>query len=293
VSAEHSPDVTTEAAGTPAVDTTAADTTTADTTTADTTTTAFTAVGTEAGDPAAAPVGDVDASPSHRGRRSRLPLLVAALAALLIATLVLALLVLLDVRHRDARERARSAAVAAAVLAIPRIGSYSYQSFAGDMAAARAVLTPAYAASYDRLVGPQQRLVDQQKAVVRSTVRQAQAISVDSETQVKVLVFFDQQTTSARLAAPAEKPNAFVAVMQRQGDGRWLVANLDSAVTASPGSGESAPAPSAPATSAPATSAPATSAPATSAPATSAPATSAPATSAPATSAPTPSATGS
>lgn len=171
-------------------------------------------------------------------RRGRvLPLVAAALLALLLALVVSDLLLLRDVRRADRVERARLGAVAAALAAVPRIGSYGYETFEADRAAARPLLTATQAAEYDRLLESRKGQVDEQRAVVRSVVRQAQAIEADSDRQVRVLLFVDQTTTSAGLSAPSATPYAFVAVMQRQDDGRWLVGALntaDGAPTAGP-----------------------------------------------------------
>lgn len=179
--------------------------------------------------PGADPAPQSSAAARHRGDRGLL-LTVALLSALLIALLVVLVIAGLDVRHRDAREAARRDAAAAATVAVPKVGSYSYTSFDADAAAAKAVLTQSFAAQYDRIIAPTKTLAEQQKAVVRSAVRQAQVINVDSDSQVKVLVLFDQQTTAARLSAPMLQGYAFTALMQKQG-GRWLMAALETAVT--------------------------------------------------------------
>ncbi len=177
-------------------------------------------------EPAVEPAGDPPVSGRHR------VWLVAtlALALVLVGLLVAGVVTAVAVHRRDVREVARRQATDAAVAAAPKLGSINYTTLDADRKGAEPLLTPSLRAQYAKIFDPATSLYTQQKVVSRSVVRQAQALSDDSPTQVRVLVFFDQQSTSARRTAPQLTPYAFIATMQRQPGGAWLVGSFESVV---------------------------------------------------------------
>lgn len=182
----------------------------------------------------AEPAYDVTPGPRRRARRpQRLPALAAVLAVAVAAVAVVTVLVALRLRAADREDAARRDATNAAVAALPKIASYDYRHLAADKDRALSVLTPALARDYTKLFLPLDSLVQQRKPIVTAAVRAAQAIDTQGDGRARILVFFDQQTASADAAAPVLKPNAFQLTMEREGDGRWLVAALDPADQAS------------------------------------------------------------
>ncbi len=183
-------------------------------------------------EPAAAPSTAPAAVPATlvgRRRRVRLGGLRALVAVLLVTALVATALAIVEGRRlhtRDARERARTAATAAATVALPGIGDFDFSKLTADSARAHALITPGFTKEYDTYFGNQlATLATQRKAVSAFTVVGAQVKQVQTVNKVDVYVLALQDTQYGDGAPRKLVPFALVLTMQRTG-GRWLVGNI-------------------------------------------------------------------
>jgi Mce-associated membrane protein len=162
----------------------------------------------------------------------RLPLI--ALVALLAAALTAAALLGLAQREADRTDRAREAALTAAVEAAPVIFSYHHAHLERDFAAAREHLTGSFLEEYERttetVVAP---TAAEYRAVVRATVASppsgdAPAASVVSASpeQVVVLLFINQVSDSTQVDAERVDLNRVRMTLSRTGQG-WKVSAVD------------------------------------------------------------------
>ncbi|MGW1891491.1 hypothetical protein ACWCP6_14720 [Streptomyces sp. NPDC002004] len=169
------------------------------------------------------------------GRDGRRPgMLGAALTVVLVAALVAAAVLGWQYRDGQRADRARAAALAAAVEAAPVVLSYDYRHLDRDFAAARTHLTGAFRDQYrkttDRVVGP---TAAKYRGVVRARVVKpagggAPAASVVSASpdRVVVLLFVDQVTESTRVSGSRVDQNRVRMTLTRTSEG-WKVSAVD------------------------------------------------------------------
>jgi Mce-associated membrane protein len=163
------------------------------------------------------------AAPARR-RLTRVPLR-ALVAAVVVAVLLVGWLAL---RLRDDRVAtvAREEAVAAARLHAPEIVSYDYRHLDQDFAKAEASLTGKFKEDYARTtVTVVKPVAVDNKAVVEARVVAASTIWARPG-EAQVLLFVNQQTTTAKTKGPRVDLNRVRMTLQRTKTG-WLVSNVE------------------------------------------------------------------
>jgi len=112
--------------------------------------------------------------------------------------------------------------------ALKTVYSFDYTRLDQNEAAARAVITPAFADQFDQLFRQVRELAPQQQAVVTATVNLVGVQSIDGDTAT-LLVFLDQQATRAQSgSAPQQLAAAGRLVVTAQlVDGTWKIAAVD------------------------------------------------------------------
>jgi Mce-associated membrane protein len=131
----------------------------------------------------------------------------------------------------DALALARSAAMQEAIDEAPVLFSYDYRKLDKDLAAARAVTTGAFTASYDQVSVPAVKpLAAKYQVVVVANVLGSSIVddsgAAKTPSTVKVLLFLNQTVKNSQLAAPRVDANRTVLTMQKVGAG-WKVAGVD------------------------------------------------------------------
>lgn len=111
--------------------------------------------------------------------------------------------------------------------ALKTIYSFDYARLDQNEAAARAVITPGFAAQFNELFTQVRRLAPQQQAVVRATVNVSAVKSINGDTAV-LLVFLDQQATRAQSGSGPQQLAAAgrLTVTAQQVNGIWKVADV-------------------------------------------------------------------
>lgn len=171
----------------------------------------------------------VDAPPPTRRARGAVLRVVSALLAVALIVLVAFSIVELRRAHdANAKEKAGTAALKAAVADFPKIASYSYATIDADMARAKSVFTPALQKDYSKIFGSLTQTLQQQKVVVTAQVQQAQTLSVDSPSEVKVMIFFTQQTSKPTAASSGVTPGTYALTMSKI-KGVWLIGAANAA----------------------------------------------------------------
>jgi len=152
----------------------------------------------------------------------------AALALLLATTIMVTSMVMwkaADDRRTEASDRA--AAASAASVIIEKMLGYDYKSFDQHTRQVSALLTGGFRNEFvqaaTQVVKP---LAIQNQAVIQAKVSEASVMSTPGLADVKVLLFVDQRTTSAKLASPQIDQNRIILTMS-QTDGRWLVSKVE------------------------------------------------------------------
>lgn len=179
---------------------------------------------------------DAPANAAVRRRTTRwtvpqVPLwLVSGLAVVLAAVLVFD--VVLTVRHQasSSRDRSEAAALSSAFNTAPaqaekaaeQVLSYGYDTLQADADAAKAFLTPTYAATFQKTVDDflAKPASDAEGRVTAKVM--ASGVVAATPGQVDVLVFVDQLSTTKQNAKGQTALNRVVFSMVREG-GRWLV----------------------------------------------------------------------
>ena len=153
-------------------------------------------------------------------------LLIVMISVLLVLTLTAAVVLGIKVWKGRQAEQARSEAVLAASKAAELVLSYDYRSLDENFTAARAVLTPEFAADFDlttKVVAEQARKT---KATVKAEVREV-GVRDGGADRVSLLVFVNQTTTSTvTQGRPRVDLNRARFTMVRHDD-RWLVQEID------------------------------------------------------------------
>lgn len=157
-----------------------------------------------------------------RGRASRTVVILAvAIVALIAANIVL----LLMWQSQQGVSDTRAAAVSAADKKVPSLLTYSYSSFAADLARAEAGATDNFRATYGHLMTSQvEPTARQHQVITQATVANASVISAQSGTAT-LLMFLDQQTKT-NIKSESVLNDTAVRVVMRQVNGTWLVDSL-------------------------------------------------------------------
>jgi Mce-associated membrane protein len=166
------------------------------------------------------PEAEQDQAPGRLGK-----LLTVTIAVLLVLTLTAA--VVLGIRAWQGREaeQARSQATAAATKAAELVLSYDYRSLDKNFSAARATLTPEFAADFNQTTKVVAEQAKKTKATVKAEVREVGVRDGDAD-RVTLLVFVNQTTTSTiTQGKPRVDLNRARFTMVRNGD-RWLVQEI-------------------------------------------------------------------
>ena len=119
------------------------------------------------------------------------------------------------------------AASSAASSTIEKLLGYDYRTFDRHTNQVSALLTGRFRNEFVQaattLVKP---LAVQNQAVVLAKVSKAAVMSTPGQADVKILLFVDQRTTSAKLERPQVDQNRVILTMS-QVDGRWLVSKIE------------------------------------------------------------------
>ena len=176
------------------------------------------------------PVPVKDAVTRKRARTSVLnPSWLFAGLSLVLAT---AILITSMVMWKTAQERrtlatAQVGASSAASTIVTKLLGYDYRTFDKHTIAVSALLTGRFKSEFVQaattVVKP---LAVQNQAVVLATVSKAAVMSTPDQGDVKILLFVDQRTTSAKLASPQIDQNRVMLTMS-QVAGRWLVSKIE------------------------------------------------------------------
>ncbi len=112
--------------------------------------------------------------------------------------------------------------------ALKTIYSFDYTRLDQNEAAARAVITPAFAGQFDQLFRQVRELAPQQQAVVSATVNLVGVRSINGDTAT-LLVFLDQQATRAQAGGGPQQLAAAgrLTVTAQLVDGTWKIAAVD------------------------------------------------------------------
>lgn len=167
----------------------------------------------------------VEQAPARAGERSA-PVLVIALAVLMVVVLVAFGVLAFRAVRASAVDQARSEAVAAARVAAQAVLSYDYRQLDRDFKTASGHLTGAFATEYAKTTTTVVRpTATQTNAIVRAEVRAASAVSATPD-RVVTLLFVNQTTTSNRLKEPRTDFNR-VRITMDHVDDRWLISDID------------------------------------------------------------------
>lgn len=168
----------------------------------------------------AVPAGEQDQAAGRLGK-----MLTVTIAVLLVLTLTAAVLLGIKAWQGREAEQARSQATAAATKAAQLVLSYDYRSLDKDFSAARATLTPQFAADFDQTTKVVAEQAKKTKATVKAEVREVGVRDGDAN-RVTLLVFVNQTTTSTiTQGKPRVDLNRARFTMVRNGD-RWLVQEI-------------------------------------------------------------------
>ena len=133
-------------------------------------------------------------------------------------------------RAADARRTLagdRAAASSAASRDIEKLLGYDYKSFDQHTSEVSTLLTGPFRKEFVQaattVVKP---LAVQNRAVVQARVSKASVMSTRDKGDVKILLFVDQRTTSAKLQRPQIDQDRVMLTMS-QVDGRWLVSRIE------------------------------------------------------------------
>lgn len=163
------------------------------------------------------------AAESMRRRPGRLTLVLVALAGVL--AVVVGMLVW-DLLQMDARADARKAAQVVAAESVETILSYDHASYDKGVTDAKTLMTEQFAAEYSDTVDTVRPEVLDTESVVKAEVVASSVVSADPD-RVKALLFVNQTTTGKQVEQPRVDLNRVVVTLERDGDGAWLVADID------------------------------------------------------------------
>jgi Mce-associated membrane protein len=165
------------------------------------------------------------ATDSDDNKRSPGGVLSALLAVLVVLVLTFAVVLGIKAWHGKQAEDARDQAAAAGRKAAETALSYDYRDLNKSFAAARATMTPEFAAKFDETAKVAGELATKTKATVRAEVREVGVRDGDAD-RVTLIIFVNQTTTSTiTQGKPRVDLNRTRFVMVRK-DGQWLVQEI-------------------------------------------------------------------
>jgi Mce-associated membrane protein len=151
--------------------------------------------------------------------------LTAALGVVVVLTLTVAAVLGVKAWHGKQAEDARNQAAAAGRKAAETALSYDYRDLDKSFAAARATMTPEFAAKFDETAKVAGVLATKTKATVKADVREVGVRDGDAD-RVTLIIFVNQTTTSTiTKGSPRVDLNRTRFTMVRNGD-RWLVQEI-------------------------------------------------------------------
>lgn len=152
-------------------------------------------------------------------------LLTASLAVVVVLTLTVAAVLGVKAWHGKQAEDARDQASAAGRKAAETALSYDYRDLDKSFAAARATMTPDFAAKFGPTAKLAGELATKTKATVKADVREVAVRDGDAD-RVTLIIFVNQTTTSTiTKGSPRVDLNRTRFTMVRNG-GRWLVQEI-------------------------------------------------------------------
>ena len=149
--------------------------------------------------------------------------------SLLLATgiLVTSMVIWKAAQERHTMASGQVAASSAASDIVEKLLGYDYRTFDRHTHEVSAMLTGRFRNEFVQaattVVKP---LAVQNQAVVMAKVSKASVMSTPDQADVKILLFVDQRTTSAKLERPQIDQNRVILTMS-QVDGRWLVSKIE------------------------------------------------------------------
>ena len=151
--------------------------------------------------------------------------LTAVLAVAVVLVLTVGVVLGIKAWHGRQAEEARDQAAVAGRKAAETALSYDYRDLNKSFAAARATMTPEFAAKFDQTAKVAGELATKTKATVRADVREVGVRDGDAE-RVTLIIFVNQTTTSTiTQGKPRVDLNRTRFTMVRNGD-RWLVQEI-------------------------------------------------------------------
>ncbi|GAA1136844.1 hypothetical protein GCM10009630_39920 [Kribbella jejuensis] len=151
--------------------------------------------------------------------------LIAALGVVVVLTLAVAAVLGIKAWHGKEAEDARDQAAAAGRKAAETALSYDYRDLDKSFAAARATMTPDFAAKFDETAKVAGELATKTKATVKADVREVAVRDGDAD-RVTLIIFVNQTTTSTiTKGSPRVDLNRTRFTMVRNGH-QWLVQEI-------------------------------------------------------------------
>ncbi|WP_350280922.1 hypothetical protein [Kribbella sp. HUAS MG21] len=176
-------------------------------------------------EPAEAAPAPATSTESEQPRRGLGTALTAALGLVVVLTLTVAAVLGVKAWHGKQAEDARDQAAAAGRKAAETALSYDYRDLDKSFAAARATMTPDFAAKFDETAKVAGELATKTKATVKADVREVGIRDGDAD-RVTLIIFVNQTTTSTiTKGSPRVDLNRTRFTMVRN-DGRWLVQEI-------------------------------------------------------------------
>lgn len=152
-------------------------------------------------------------------------LLTAALGVVVVLTMTVAAVLGVKAWHGKEAEDARDQAAAAGRKAAEIALSYDYRDLDKSFAAARATMTPDFAAKFDETAKVAGELATKTKATVKADVREV-AVRDGNADRVTLIIFVNQTTTSTiTKGSPRVDQNRTRFTMVRNGH-QWLVQEI-------------------------------------------------------------------
>jgi Mce-associated membrane protein len=175
-----------------------------------------------------APVEELEATPPATESSEKTPVggvLYAVLGVLIVLVLTVAAVLGVKAWQGKQAEDARGQAAAAGRKAAETALSYDYRNLDKSFAAARATMTPDFAAKFDATAKVAGELATKTKATVKADVREVGVRDGDAD-RVTLIIFVNQTTTSTiTKGSPRVDLNRTRFTMVRNGD-RWLVQEI-------------------------------------------------------------------
>lgn len=121
---------------------------------------------------------------------------------------------------------ARAAVLVAAAQGSQRVLTYHHDTFDQDVQAAAARLTPGFSQEYDSAMEQVRANTEKNKISQEATAVSSAIISATPD-QARVLLFINQETSSARSKANQLVRNRLVVDLVRTDEGQWAIAEVN------------------------------------------------------------------